>query len=132
MLYNRNLSRRAVVGGMAATPTLSTSTIAAELSSSDRKLTALGLQLDSVQAALDHANDRDEAMLLLSRIETLSAEIVKTPASAIHGLYIKARATAWALEYDCGLFDPTKESTINDRIAASIIRDLLKLGAPNA
>jgi len=47
------------------------------------------------------------------------------PAKSLQGLYVKARATAWALEDD---LDLTKESSINDRLAASIVRDLLKLG----
>jgi len=115
----------------AVAPTLSTSAVAAGLSSFDEELIALGRQLDSIQAALDRASDHDETLLLLDRIETLSAAIVKTPAKTLQGLYVKARATAWALENDCGLLDPEKESTINDRVAASIIRDLLKLGAPD-
>jgi hypothetical protein len=50
----------------------------------------------------------------------------------LQGLYVKARATAWALEGNfAGDFDPMKESSANDRIAASLVRDLLQLGRPN-
>ena len=86
--------------------------------------------MEALQAALDHPSDRDAAMALLDRIETVSMAIVLAPAETVQGLYIKARATVWALESDCGLLDPTKESSLNDRVAASVIRDLLRLGAP--
>jgi hypothetical protein len=89
----------------------------------------LGEQLEALQAALSHPGDHDSAMAILDRIESVSMAIVLAPAETLQGLYIKARATAWALESDCGLLDPTKESTLNDRLAASIIRDLLRIGA---
>jgi len=38
--------------------------------------------------------------------------------------------TAWALQGDVGFLDPRKEMTISSQAAASIIRDLLELGAP--
>lgn len=88
---------------------------------------ALGQQLDANSAVLDHASRHDEAIALLDRIETLSAAIVATQAKSLQGLYVKARATAWAMEGDD--FDPTKESSINNRVAASIVRDLLQFAA---
>ena len=50
-----------------------------------------------------------------------------TPATTIEGVYVKARATAWAIENEFGLLDPTKEPSSNSRLAASIVRDLLNL-----
>lgn len=131
MRNNRNVSRRAVVGGLATAATLPTSSFAVGSTSVDEDLIALGRQLDSIPAALDRASSHDETMRLLNRIDTLSAAIVKTPAKSLRGLHVKARATAWALEDECGRLDPTKQSSINDRVAASIVRDLLKFGATN-
>ena len=124
-----SLSRRAVVGGAAALSALSASAASAATNLGDGELIALGQELEATSAALNLAGDHEEAMALLGRTEQLSAAIVVTPAKTFRGLYVKARATAWALESDCGLLDPTKESTINDRVAASIIRDLLNIGA---
>jgi hypothetical protein len=120
-----DLSRRDVVSGLAVAPALSVSTAVAGPNLVDVELVVLGRQLDSVPAALDGASDHDEAMVLLDRIETITAAMVSTPAKTLNGLYIKARATAWALQDD---LDPTKELSINDRLAASIVRDLLELG----
>jgi hypothetical protein len=63
-----------------------------------------------------------------NRLQVLERIEPVLQATPFQGLYVKARATAWALQNDCGLLDPTQESTINDRLAASIVRDLLNLG----
>jgi hypothetical protein len=125
MRENQKLSRRAVVGGLAIGSTLSAASGAAVLNSPDAELIALGRQLDSIPAALDRASEYDEAMVLLEQIDILSNAIVTTPAKTLQGLYVKARATAWALQDDP---DPMKESSINNRVAASIVRDLLEFG----
>jgi hypothetical protein len=96
--------------------------------STDVELIELGRELETISAALDHADDHDAAMALLLRMDTVTAAIIATPAQTLRGLFVKARATAWALESDCGLLNPMKEPTANDRLAASIVRDLLKLG----
>jgi hypothetical protein len=127
MSDNRNVSRRAVVAGIVAAPTLSAPTLAAEASSTDEELITLGAQRDLLWASL--TNDHDEAMILLKRIDAITAAIVATPAKSLQGLYVKARATVWALENDWGLLNPEKESTENGRVAASVVRDLLRLGA---
>ena len=57
-------------------PALSTSVVAARLSSVDEELIALGQQLDSIKAALDRAGSHDEAMAILDRIDTTTAAIV--------------------------------------------------------
>jgi hypothetical protein len=94
----------------------------------DSELAALGRQSDLISAALDRAGGHDEAMALLDRIESLSSAIAATPATTLEGLRVKARATAWALLGDFeGDFDPSDESSINSRVAASIVRDLLRM-----
>jgi hypothetical protein len=117
-------SRRSVLKGLAIAPALSAPMAAAEAVSPDAGLMALGQQLFSIQAALDHASEHDGAMALLERIDTLSDAIVAMPAKTVQGLYVKARATAWALLDN---FDPMEESSLNDRVAASIVRDLIRL-----
>jgi hypothetical protein len=98
------------------------------MSSPDAELIALGRQFDSISPALDRASEHDEAIALLDKMESVSSTIVATPAKTLQGLYVKARATVWAmLEGDD--FDPTKEDSMNDKIAASIVRDLLRLSA---
>ena len=122
------LSRRSILKGLAVAPTLSAPMAAAEAISHDEGLIALGQQLFSIRAALDHAGEHDEVMGLLERIDTVSDAIVAMPAKTVQGLYVKARATAWALLDD---IDPMEESSINDRVAASIVRDLIRLYDPS-
>jgi hypothetical protein len=123
------LSRRAVVGGLAFAPALSAPTVTAGMKSLDADLVELDRQLHLTIAALDSSSDHDETMLRLREIEDLNAAMVATHAKTLHGLYLKARATAWALISENGPLDPAKELTLNDQISASIVRDLLNLGA---
>ena len=123
------LSRRLILGSLAASPILTSTGASAEAPCADAGLIALGRQLNSIPAALDRAGEHDEAMALVEKIDTLSAAIVATPAKTLQGLYVKARATAWALQGD---FDPMEETSNNDRIAASLVRDLLELGSSGA
>lgn len=116
-------SRRTVVCALAIAPTVSASNLAAASSADDTKLVSLGSELASVWEAVAQTADHDQVMALLERTDRLSAAIVATPAETIAGLRVKARATAWALEDD---LDPTKQSSQNERMAASIVRDLLE------
>ena len=127
MRKDSKLSRRAVVSGLTIASAVSSIALGAEMSSPDAELIALGRQLDSISPALDRASEHDEAIALLDRMESLTSTIVATPAKTLQGLYVKARATAWALEGND--LDPTKEASMNDKVAASIVRDLLRLSA---
>jgi len=98
---------------------------ATAVGSLDLELLAMGRELDSISAALDRAGEHGEAMALLERVDVLSAAMVAMPAKTLQGLRAKARATVWALEHD---FDPSQETSINNRLEASIVRDLLRLG----
>jgi hypothetical protein len=128
MQNDDKISRRTAIGIMAAASTFPESLSEAEANAVDAELVRLGRELEAHRAALDDASDHDAAMALLDRIEAISAAIARVPADTIEGLYVKARATAWSIESDCGLLDPEKEFTLNDRVAASIICDLLKIG----
>jgi hypothetical protein len=122
MHSNSKVSRRTLISVLTVAPTLSTGATAGPM---DAELIRLERELEATGTALNRASQHNEAMVLLDRIETLSAAIVAIPAKSLDGLRIKARATAWALENDCDSLDPMKESTINGRLAASIVRDLL-------
>jgi hypothetical protein len=122
----RIYSRRTFAFGLAAMPVGSVlPTIAEpELNPPDVELLALGRELFSIQAALDHAGEHDQAIALLGRIDVVTTAIADIPATTIQGLYIKALATSWSLIDD---FDP-KEGMSNDmRLVVSILYDLIRL-----
>jgi hypothetical protein len=94
----------------------------------DAELLALGRELFSVQAALDHAGEHDQAIALLERIDIITTAIADIPATTIQGLYIKALATSWSLIE----FDP-KEGVSNDmRLVVSILYDLIRLSGDDS
>jgi hypothetical protein len=64
---------------------------------------------------------------LLERLGHLEAAIVATPARTMEGFFVKARAASWAL---LGDLDPAGAKTIDQRMALSIIRDLIQLYDP--
>jgi hypothetical protein len=63
----------------------------------------------------------NQLLELLGPIETA---IVATPARTIEGLCIKARAANWSRE---GKIDPLNELCTDERMAWSIVRDLMQL-----
>jgi hypothetical protein len=95
--------------------------------STDSELLSLGQHLERVLVAVARTNHHGDAMDLLDETETIYAAITAASSHTLHGLYVKARATAWASEYDYGLLNPGSEPTITYRLAASIVRDLLRL-----
>src|SRR5258707_346523 len=100
---------------------------------SDDKLLALGREFDAVASAIDaaiaDASSPPAVMTtLLAKLGPLDAAIVETPARTIEGLWVKARAACWAL---LGDLDPTSGSTTDQRMAMSIIRDLVRLYDPS-
>src|SRR5438105_611720 len=108
------ISRRIIIGSIAAASTVRQSLSEVRANAVVAELVRLGQELEVHRAALDRASEHDAAMALLGKIEVISAAIARLPAETIQGLYVKARATAWSLENDCGLLDPEKESTLND------------------
>jgi hypothetical protein len=124
-------SRRSVLRALLGTPTLSLTRTASENVSPDAELMTKSQQLAATVTALEQAGEHDEAMALLEEIEILSNEIAATPASTVQGLCAKVSATAWAL---LGDFDPMQESSIDGRVTASIMCDLVRLrgGAASA
>lgn len=127
MAENRAVSRRAFVVGAGVTSVLSVRSTIAETkaNSPDAQLIALGRELEAIPKALERACEHDQAIAILDRIDTLTAAIVAMPAKSLNGLYVKARATSWALSGD---FDPSTETSNDMRVVVSLLRDLIQIG----
>ena len=118
------LSRRTLLGSLAASPVLTITAVPA--GAVDAKLIALGEQFDAITAQIDHADEHrsEVAESTLDELSRIEAEIVATPATTIDGLRAKARAVCWAR---LGDFDPANNSAGGKRMALSIVRDLIRL-----
>lgn len=130
MIVELSPSRRSIILGSLAVVPLSVATKPmAAASSADAPLLTLGRDFDAVAAKLDHAIatgiDFDDG--LLERLSQIEAEIARTHASTMEGLCVKARAACWALLGD--LNDPA-DATTDERMALSIVRDLVRLYHP--
>jgi hypothetical protein len=88
MHEHRKYSRRTLAFGLFAMPVSSVlPTIAeTELNPSDVELLALGRELFSIQAALDHAGEHDQTIALLERIDVVTTAIADIPATTIQEL----------------------------------------------
>jgi hypothetical protein len=123
-------SRRAALCSLVASPLLAIAIPAAAAGTTDADLLALGRDFDAVTAKLDRAiADRtDVDWQVLDELARLDAEIVATQASTMEGLCVKARAACWAL---LGDLDPTDNITLDQSMALSIVRDLIRLHDPS-
>lgn len=91
--------------------------------SSDVRLRKLELEFTAVAEQLDLAimGKRNLPQSLLDDLDRLEKEMINTPATSMAGLRAKARAAQWALLDD---IDPSRESSMDRRMALSIVRDL--------
>ena len=125
------LSRRDVVSGITATPAVAAARFTAA-ASLDASLLALGVQFDEIVRALDSAIEQKGHLgvlnALLPRFDAVEAAILATQAKTIRGLQIKARAAHWALLGDLEL---ANETTTDQRMSLSIVRDLIALDVGN-
>jgi hypothetical protein len=131
-MHSPTVSRRTVVATLALAPMLSVSEINTGKNTKNEELIALGEELNSVTAAIDAAIEEASSppavmTTLLERLGHLEAAIVATPARTMEGFFVKARAASWAL---LGDLDPAGAKTIDQRMALSIIRDLIQLYDP--
>ena len=128
MSEGASLTRRAALGPLAASLLVAAKPVAAA-SFADSPLLALGRDFDVVAARLDHAIaagiDIDDG--LLEQLSKLDAEIATTQASTMEGLFVKARAACWAR---LGDLDDFGEMTTDQRMALSMVRDLIRLFDP--
>src|SRR5438105_1686390 len=101
------VSRRSVLGSLAAASMSGSPGLSAESSSADAHMLCLGREFVAVAAQIDDAINGGSELTdaLLERLSRLDAEIVATPATSIDGLRVKARAASWALLGD--LDDPS-------------------------
>ena len=122
-------SRRTVVGTLVIAPVLATAAHAQETSSYDAELIALGHQFDEVAAQIDHAIDGKSELKMdaLNKLRILDTKITSAQAKTIEGLRVKARAACWAL---LGDLDAEGQSSTDERMALSIVRDLIRLYEP--
>lgn len=92
----------------------------------DARLRRLELEFATVaeQVDLAIAGKRDLAQNLLDDLDYVEREMINTPATTLAGFRAKARAAQWALLDD---IDPNRETSMDRRIALSIVRDLVNL-----
>jgi hypothetical protein len=109
-------SRRTMLGGLASAPML-------PREANDTSLIALGREFNAITAAIDDGG----STALWDRLGPLETAIVAAPAHTIEGFCVKARAACWAR---LGDLDPTAEATADQRMALSIVRDLIRLYDP--
>jgi hypothetical protein len=122
----KQLSRRAALISAAFIPAVA----AAETVKADSTLLALGRRFDALASELDHATEHGPniAWNKLEEFSRIETQIVATPATTIEGFCVKARAVCWAL---LGDLDASDRSTADERMALSIVRDLIRICDPS-
>jgi hypothetical protein len=119
------LSRRSALHSLAAPPLVLTSAHSPGVKS-DALLLALGRRFSRLAIKLD--DDIDVPSDLLQEFSEVEEQIISTPATTLEGLGVKARVTCWAL---LGDLEASDQSTANERMALSIVRDLIRLCDPS-
>jgi hypothetical protein len=130
MINKAVLSRRAALVSLAVSPLLANAMPATVAPSADAHLLTLGRDFSLAAAELDRAiangGDGDPSWPLLEKFAQLESAIVATQAVTMEGLCVKARAACWAR-----LGDLDDCATGGERMALSIVRDLIRLYDPN-
>ena len=121
----KQFSRRSALFSTAIIPAIAISR-PDQTNGDDIALLTLGHQFDALSAKLD--DGLDIAWETLEEFSQVETQIIATPATTIEGLCVKARVTCWA---QLGDLDPSEHSTANERMAFSIVRDLIRLCDPN-
>ena len=125
-------SRRLLIGGIAALPALAATSRPATLADlpADAELVGLVHQLemidDAIDAAIMVAPDPAEADTreLWRSFDLLCNRIAETPASTACGLVAKARAARCC----SGGQDPSSGDDVGQRVAWSLVADVIELG----
>jgi hypothetical protein len=121
----KQISRRSVLYFAATTPALAVSSHPA-IAGADPVLLELGRQFDAISAQIDH--ELHTEWETLNEFDRILQQILCTPATTLEGLLVKARAGCWVL---LGDFESADESAAGAPMAFSIMRDLIRLGAPH-
>jgi len=127
MQKNPRTSRRALLCGLAVAPLIQLSADAK--TENDDELVTFGRKFDLLATSIDHSIEHrlDLDVKTLEHFNRVSAEILTMQARTIEGLSVKARAACWGL---LGDLDHTDDMTLNDSMALSIVRDLIRLYNP--
>jgi hypothetical protein len=124
------VSRRVMLRALAIFPILSSTIAHAGKSSRDADLVAFGEEFDFVAAQMDRAIstrsnfDPD----VFERFDEVENKIMRAQATTLEGLSVKARVICWGL---LGDLDPANEGTMKGKLAISIVRNLIRLNAPD-
>lgn len=123
-------SRRAMLVGVVADAATTSSATFGKLISVDAELIELGRQFDAVASEFDQAIEKraDLNFEILSRLDEVEATILSKKAATVDGLRVKARAACWA---QLGDMDASDQSSMDVRMAMSIVRDLIRAYDPD-
>jgi hypothetical protein len=108
------LSRRTLIGALAASSAMPTAAGAEESSAVDTKLVDLGRQFDQLAKHIDDPCGDGGQLTeeFFTKLNQIEAEILSTPAKTIEGYRVKARTACWALLRD---IDPNDLPSISFR-----------------
>lgn len=114
------MSRRSVLGSLAAAPALGSKGLSTKRCTPDVQLLRFGYEFIEVAGKIDDAiNGKSELTdELLDHLSSLDAKIIATPAITIDGLCVKAKAACWARLDD---LDPANQPTTDKRQAHGIV-----------
>ncbi len=119
------------MAALACTPVVSSAAICEQLPSPDAELIALGDRFnhltdtwDELARQTNHTYENVDIIGLIETIDPIEVAIVATRAKTIEGLLVKARAANWSRE---GHINPEKEECTDQKMAWSIVRDLIYL-----
>ena len=123
------ISRRSALCSVAMLPLMVTSA-EAQKCAFDIGLIRLGRRFDAIAAQLDHAIEHglDTDWDTLYEFGCVHDEIVAARATTMEGLCVKARVACWAR---LGDLDAGEQCTAEDRVALSMIRDLIRIYHPH-
>jgi hypothetical protein len=129
--YRISLSRRTLLTALICAPGISSQAVAGLPCSPDSDLIAFGDQFDhltrtwdSVARQTNHTYNNFDIIGLTEVINPIESAIVATRAKTIEGLLVKARAANWSRE---GRINPEAEASTDEKMAWSIVRDLIEL-----
>jgi hypothetical protein len=129
--------RRAFLAGLAAAlPATGAATALAAGPHPDEKLLRLGAALDRYLAVRDAVENgplkvpSEELDAYYDQADLVVEEIGEIAATTLAGVLVKAKAVLWC--HTEPPFDFCEEPTLDARIAASLVRDLLRMPAASA
>lgn len=128
-----SFSRRRLLLGLFGLP-LTFHSDEADAVNADAELVALGRRFAQLAAEFDfllaqpisHDPDCCKFFGLIERLEPVEYRLTNLPATSIRGLSVKVEVARWSKQ---GVIDPSSHTCLDDRMAWSIVRDLLAIAA---